>query len=618
MKYWGIIKGLVKKTHNKIKSLFSKIKRTFIKLGCTCSRYAKNTYKMYMNYENKKELTGAIVVWFIAFFVVIAICRLNKDSSVAVSANEENEQTAVAPLQTVEHEKIKLGKAELITTEVTSIEEDTTTQPETTHKVEQETININKLNVSQQLLPDDVENTKNKDIVNDSDVKTKSSSQYDSSQFVYGIDISYHQGKIDWAKVKQSGVEYAFIRVGNRGYETGKLCKDARFDENVQGAIANGIKVGVYFFSQAITEEEALEEASLTLSYIKNVKLSLPVVIDWETDQGYRTNCGLSKTQLTNILSKFCDTVASYGYEPMVYMCKDDFFNRIHTQSITSKYKTWVAWYFKKYCSTNYANNMFHYGDELPDMSFEYNIWQYSSKGRINGIKELTDLNIMIVPKKTITYEHRLNITKESFTINIGCDVNLMEGVTASGTQGNDTTSQVKITIKNSVGKEISKTNAIQTSGKYAIQYTSTDSNGNTITKQAVLYVRNYPEIIYEGQLWSDTYSRKIEYNYDHTKTEAENKDQIRNIIQSKMEAFYYKTINSESSKERIYQSDIQGIENIFQKENISGTREYELTYIVNDGMGLSSSKKILLKVTSKKSDEESSDQTKDETTEIK
>ena len=133
-----------------------------------------------------------------------------------------------------------------------------------------------------------------------------------------GIDVSEYQGNIDWAKVKASGIEFAIIRVGYRGYSTGKIVQDAGFAANIKGAEAAGLKVGVYFFSQAITADEASEEADYVLSCIKGCSLEYPVVFDWEP-MGVSTarTDGLSTSVLDGCAGTFCGRITAAGYKPM-------------------------------------------------------------------------------------------------------------------------------------------------------------------------------------------------------------------------------------------------------------------------------------------------------------
>ncbi len=571
----------------KIMNFIHKILALFVK------KY-RRLCEWYREYENKRALIGAVSAWLVVFIAIIIVCRITNVSKVSVSANETTTIEVESTYETTE--KAKSIAKETSSNQSESQQEVTEqTTAEAKENAEKETVDVSKLSVSTTPIADDSEMTSNKfTSINSADIKTVSSTNYAKSQFSYGIDISYHQGKIDWAQVKASGVEYAFIRVGNRGYETGKLCKDARFDENVRGAIANGIKVGVYFFSQAVTEQEALEEASLTLEYIKNYDITLPVVIDWETDASYRTYSGLSKTGLTNILTTFCDTVERYGYDSMVYMCKDDYVNRINTTSITSKYKTWVAWYFKEYSSANYASNIFHYGDLLPDMTFNYYMWQYSSKGRINGISELVDMNIMIVPKTV--YDVKINASKSTFTVNSGSAVNLLEGVSASDSDGNDAASRISMTITNANGKQVSEGSAFAASGTYKVLYSFKDTNGTIVSTESVLYVRNAPEVYFEKILWSDGSKKQITYEYNTDLSVTDNYNEIIQMVKEKVSSCYYDTVAGSSTKHEINNASYSSFDKIIVNGDIPA-QSVDITYTAEDGKGLTTAKTIILKI---------------------
>ena len=134
--------------------------------------------------------------------------------------------------------------------------------------------------------------------------------KYDSNRIetYVGVDVSSHQYDIDWSRVKAAGMEFAIIRVGYRGYETGKVCLDDYFEKNIKGALENGLKVGVYFFSQAITPEEAIEEAEFVLNHIQGYEVTFPVVFDWEpfSYSTARTN-GLDKETLTSCAVAFLE-----------------------------------------------------------------------------------------------------------------------------------------------------------------------------------------------------------------------------------------------------------------------------------------------------------------------
>jgi GH25 family lysozyme M1 (1,4-beta-N-acetylmuramidase) len=195
-----------------------------------------------------------------------------------------------------------------------------------------------------------------------------------------GIDVSSHQGDIDWAKVAQDGVEFAIIRVGFRGYGTGKLVEDEKFEDNIKGAKAAGIKVGVYFFSQAVTEAEVLEEADLVLEKIEPYELDCPVVFDVEKVSGSGRMNELTVEERTDLTLTFCQTIEKAGYTPMIY----------HNTEMgallldLTKLEAYDKWY------ASYSDQMFY--------PYEYKIWQYSEKGSISGIKSDVDLNICFAP----------------------------------------------------------------------------------------------------------------------------------------------------------------------------------------------------------------------------
>ena len=136
-----------------------------------------------------------------------------------------------------------------------------------------------------------------------------------------GIDISKHNGNIDWNAVKNSGVQYVILRCGYRGSASGVLVEDQKFKRNIQGATAAGLKVGIYFFSQAVNEVEAVEEASMTLSLIKNYRITYPVYIDVESANGRAD--GISKAARTSVINAFCQTIRNSGYTPGLYANKN-------------------------------------------------------------------------------------------------------------------------------------------------------------------------------------------------------------------------------------------------------------------------------------------------------
>lgn len=190
-----------------------------------------------------------------------------------------------------------------------------------------------------------------------------------------GIDVSYHQGEIDWQQVAGDGVEFAFLRVGIRGYGSGKVVLDEQFENNIKGALANGIKVGVYFYSQSVNQEEVLEEAQLVLEQIAPYKVTGPVVYDAEKVDDSRTS-SLSAKERTDMAITFCEKVKEAGYRPMIYLNLDTAFSMVELERL-EEYDKWFA----------------HYGSDMY-YPYDYKIWQYSERGTVAGINSEVDMNI--------------------------------------------------------------------------------------------------------------------------------------------------------------------------------------------------------------------------------
>ncbi|MCR5484351.1 MAG: glycoside hydrolase family 25 protein [Clostridiales bacterium] len=191
------------------------------------------------------------------------------------------------------------------------------------------------------------------------------------------IDVSEHQGDIDWKKVRDDGVKYAFIRVGYRGYMSGIINLDKKFDANMRGASTAGIKTGVYFFSQAINESEAKEEAEYTLKQAGKYAVELPIVFDMEyVTSGDRID-GLTKEEKTAVASAFCDAVLSGGYQALIYGNSAWLTGDIDVVK-ASEYGLWLALYTKE--------NTFPY---------DFSIWQYASNGKVDGIDANVDMNLI-------------------------------------------------------------------------------------------------------------------------------------------------------------------------------------------------------------------------------
>ena len=192
-----------------------------------------------------------------------------------------------------------------------------------------------------------------------------------------GIDVSKWNGDIDWDKAKNAGVEFAIVRAGYRGSVTGSLVQDIYFDANMKGAAVSGVPVGVYFFTQATNEVEAVEEASAVLSWVREYDITYPIFIDTEGAGGNGRADGLGIDMRTLVCEAFCRTIENAGYQAGVYASRNWYNNNLHTQRLENYY-IWLAEY-----------------RSAPLYQGYYRMWQYSSKGRIDGIEGNVDMNIM-------------------------------------------------------------------------------------------------------------------------------------------------------------------------------------------------------------------------------
>lgn len=190
------------------------------------------------------------------------------------------------------------------------------------------------------------------------------------------VDVSAYQGNIDWTAVKDAGVSMAIVRVGFRGYGSGKLVYDEMYQRNIQGALDAGLRVGVYFFTQAIDYAEGQEEARYVLDAISAYNIDGPVVIDTEyISEDSRTN-DLDVDGRTEAVLGFCDTVKEMGYEPAIYANRNWFVQNLDMSKLC-KYKIWVA---------AYSNQI-----RFP---YEFTGWQYTNGGNIPGISTEVDMNV--------------------------------------------------------------------------------------------------------------------------------------------------------------------------------------------------------------------------------
>ncbi|MCR5080527.1 MAG: glycoside hydrolase family 25 protein [Treponema sp.] len=212
---------------------------------------------------------------------------------------------------------------------------------------------------------------------------------YDDERYEikHGIDVSSHEKDIDWKLVKEDGVEFAFLRIAFRRYgETGKLELDQNFHANLKGALENGIPVGVYVFSQAINEEEALEEAQIIIDNVKPQQLELPVVFDPESIRWDESRTDdVTGEQFTKNTIAFCAKMKKAGYKTMIYAnmtWENKFFDLVQLKDEP----IWFADYVK-----------------IPQTPYKFTFWQYSCTGTIKGIperKKSVDLDVWFVTKE--------------------------------------------------------------------------------------------------------------------------------------------------------------------------------------------------------------------------
>lgn len=202
---------------------------------------------------------------------------------------------------------------------------------------------------------------------------------------VLGIDVSHHNGKINWNKVKAEGIDYAIIRVGFRGYGTSDKVKpvmiDKRVEENIRGAKSVGIPIGLYFYSQAISVAEALEEAGACVNIANRYGIQYPIYFDTEFATSGRTGRAdrLSRKARTDYAVAFCEAVKNAGYTPGVYASKTFFYDELDFSRLRN-YEIWVAHYTNRKTGT--------------DFKYPYESWQYADDGVVNGSSRYTDVNI--------------------------------------------------------------------------------------------------------------------------------------------------------------------------------------------------------------------------------
>ncbi len=200
-----------------------------------------------------------------------------------------------------------------------------------------------------------------------------------TGEAVWGIDVSTWQGNIDWAKVKNAGVDFVMIRLGYRGTSVGTIFADDMAAANYAGAVAQGIKVGGYFFSQAITAEEAVEEANFVLDMVKDWDIQMPLVFDWEFMGEDARTYQMDAVLLTQCSKAFCDTIRDAGYTPMIYFNVSQGNNLLHLEELV-EYPYWLAMY-----------------DAEMVYPYKIDMWQYTDKGSVPGVAGPVDMNLFFI-----------------------------------------------------------------------------------------------------------------------------------------------------------------------------------------------------------------------------
>lgn len=207
-------------------------------------------------------------------------------------------------------------------------------------------------------------------------VPSTDSEVVEKTPLFWGVDVSEHQQEIDWQTVSYTGADFAMIRAGYRGYTEGQIYADEYFEKNVSGAIKAGLDVGVYFFSQAVTVEEAVEEARFVLELVKEYKITYPIVYDWEfIENSSARTYSMSAKEVTDCAMAFCETVAYAGYTPMIYFGQNASVENFDLERLRV-FDFWLADY-----------------TDTPVFPYDFQMWQYTSRGSIDGISGEVDVN---------------------------------------------------------------------------------------------------------------------------------------------------------------------------------------------------------------------------------
>lgn len=313
--------------------------------------------------SNKKTIVLSIVIVAIVVMIICVIFAIFNKDKPSVNTNTPTEH-----MSEVEDSEI------LDTEDITGIETETENSTEEILEVEQEDPQSNSGGM----------NSENGASVDISDVISGTN---ETEQITLGIDVAKYQGTIDWEQVADAGVEFAMIRVGYRTLKTGEIVADSNAKYNMQEASKYGIKVGAYFFSTAVSAEEAIEEADWVADYIAKYQITYPVVYNCEGyDDTENRQYSLTKTQRTDFAIAFLKQIAQRGYTPMFYASKGELEGdaQWETSRIQSSYKIWVA----QYPSTPYPQT------SASSYTGPHAMWQYTNNGTVPGISKPVDMNV--------------------------------------------------------------------------------------------------------------------------------------------------------------------------------------------------------------------------------
>lgn len=466
------------------------------------------------------------------------------------------------------------------TTPNTTQSQQTTTKPTTTQN--QQTTTKPTTTQDQQTTAKPEETTTQKPTVPETEAPTAPPAS-NNVRLIKGIDISkwnsLDKAPIDWVKVKNSGVEYVIIRAGYRGQTNPKLYEDPYFDEHIQGAISAGLQVGVYFYSQAITENEALEEASFLLNILGDYKLTYPVCFDWEPVEGSRAkDAKLSMDQASKVARKFLETMAGYGYDTMLYSYHSAIKNYFNSD-LLNDYKVWMAYYFNAYKNNGVE---FAAGDKYPSTAYPFQMWQYSSTGTVPGISGQVDMNVAFYYYSETgapTASSIINIPAPSYTIKPGENIDYRTGVSGYNCAGTNATDLVEITITDSNGSIVTDEIAFNNYGRYSINYTLKDFTGLAKKVTASLKVGDNPSLT----ITSDTLSiNKFTTSYDAMV------DALRSNI-----ATFNDCIGNPITIDNV---SFDGLEVFTNNELAPGT--FQITYIGKDNVGFTTTTVLTLVIT--------------------